>query len=87
MIIISDFFLWRGLSFILLFIGFIIIFPLVALIDILVNEFRGNNKLMWLLLVIFIPIMESILYFLIGRQHRYRRRRPYEERFEYRHKR
>jgi hypothetical protein len=39
---------------------------IVALIDILRSEFTGNNKLVWLLVVIFFPLIGSILYFLLG---------------------
>jgi len=87
MTVISEFFLWGGIPLILIFIGFIIIIPLVALIDILISEFHGNNKLIWVLLVVFLPIMGSVLYFLIGRQQKYKRRRPFEERYEYRDRR
>ena len=37
-----------------------------ALIDILRNEFTGTNKLIWLLLVIFLPLLGVICYFFIG---------------------
>ena len=37
-----------------------------ALIDILKNEFTGMNKLIWLLLVIFLPLLGSICYYFIG---------------------
>ncbi|HEY2720685.1 MAG TPA: PLDc N-terminal domain-containing protein [Chitinophagaceae bacterium] len=40
---------------------------IVALVDILKNEFRGNDKIVWVIVVIFFPILGSILYFLIGR--------------------
>jgi hypothetical protein len=39
---------------------------IVALIDILRSEFTGNNKLVWLLVVIFFPLIGSILYFVLG---------------------
>ncbi|MDD2501228.1 MAG: PLDc N-terminal domain-containing protein [Geobacter sp.] len=38
-----------------------------ALVDILKSEFTGNNKIVWLLLVIFIPLLGVILYWFIGR--------------------
>lgn len=44
------------------------IFWLWALIDILKNDFTGSNKLIWLLLVLFIPVLGFVLYFLIGRR-------------------
>ena len=37
-----------------------------ALIDILKNEFTGINKLIWLLLVIFLPLVGCICYYFIG---------------------
>lgn len=37
-----------------------------ALIDILKNEFIGPNKLIWLLLVIFLPLIGVICYYFIG---------------------
>lgn len=41
---------------------------LFALIDILSSSFRdGNTKLIWVIVVIFVPLVGSILYFIIGR--------------------
>ncbi len=37
-----------------------------ALVDILKNDFDGPNKLVWLLLVIFLPLIGSICYYFIG---------------------
>ena len=42
------------------------ILPIIAIIDILRSEFEGNNKLIWVLIVVFMHIIGSILYFLIG---------------------
>ena len=44
--------------------------PLIALIDILRNEFTGNNKLIWVLVVFFFNFFGVILYFFIGRNQR-----------------
>ena len=41
-----------------------------ALIDILKNEFTGLNKLIWLLLVIFLPLIGVICYYFIGMKQR-----------------
>jgi len=49
--------------FLLGFIPFII-----AFIDILKNEFEGYNKLIWLLAVLFAPLIGSIAYFIIGKK-------------------
>ncbi len=54
------------------FVEFIILFcffgfNLLALIDILKSEFSGNNKLIWVIVSIFIPFIGAILYLFIGR--------------------
>lgn len=44
------------------------IFWIIALIDILKSDFRDTNgKIIWALVVIFLPVVGSILYFLIGK--------------------
>jgi len=50
--------------------GFGIILPIIALIDILRNNFKGNDKIVWVLVVIFFNFFGSILYFIIGRKQR-----------------
>jgi len=53
---------------ILFLLGFI---PFIfAFIDILKNEFEGYNKLIWLLAVLFAPLIGSIAYFIIGKNQR-----------------
>ncbi len=63
-----DFF--SGLFGFLFFILFIVPFVLWiwALVDILKSEFTGYNKIIWLLLVIFLPLLGLILYYFIGRK-------------------
>jgi cell division protein FtsX len=39
-----------------------------ALIDILKNEFTCNNKLIWLVLVVILPVLGVVLYYFIGRE-------------------
>jgi hypothetical protein len=41
---------------------------IIALIDILKSEFNGNNKIVWLIVVLFTNFFGAILYFLIGRE-------------------
>jgi hypothetical protein len=53
---------------ILFLIGFIPF--IIAFIDILKNEFTGYNKLIWLLAVLFAPLIGSIAYFIIGKKQR-----------------
>lgn len=59
-----------GILTILLFVLFIILLPIFALISVLMNEFQGNDKIMWVLIIIFLPFLGSLLYFLIGRGRR-----------------
>jgi hypothetical protein len=40
---------------------------IIALIDILKSEFKGNNKIVWLLVVLLCNFFGAVLYFLIGR--------------------
>lgn len=48
---------------------FLFIIPtIVALIDIVRNEFTGNNKIVWLLVVLLGNIFGTLLYFIIGRK-------------------
>jgi Phospholipase_D-nuclease N-terminal len=39
---------------------------LICFVDILRNEFTGNNKIVWFLVVFFLPVIGPILYFFIG---------------------
>ena len=41
---------------------------ILALLDILRSEFTGYNKLVWLLAVIFFPLIGSLAYFVFGRK-------------------
>ncbi|NOR74889.1 MAG: hypothetical protein GQ525_07000 [Draconibacterium sp.] len=36
--------------------------------DILRNEFKGNNKIIWVLVVLFLWFFGAIFYYLIGRK-------------------
>jgi len=52
--------------------GMMLLLPLIALISILRNSFEGNDKLIWVLVVLLLPVLGPILYFLIGRNKRIR---------------
>lgn len=41
---------------------------IIALVDILRSKFNGDNKIVWLLVVLFTNFFGAILYFLIGRK-------------------
>ena len=45
-----------------------IIPTIIALIDIVRNEFSGNNKIVWLLVVLFGSFLGAFLYFMMGRK-------------------
>jgi len=47
----------------LIFLPFIL-----AFIDILRSDFSGNNKIVWLLAVIFVPFIGAVAYLIIGRK-------------------
>ncbi|HJS01475.1 MAG TPA: PLDc N-terminal domain-containing protein, partial [Flavobacterium sp.] len=53
------------LIFIFLFIG--VLPTILALVDVLKSEFKGNNKLVWVIVVLFGNFLGAVLYFLIGR--------------------
>jgi hypothetical protein len=53
---------------ILMFILICILPTIIALIDIVRNEFTGNNKIVWLLVVLFGNFLGAVLYFIIGRK-------------------
>jgi len=48
----------------------IFLFWLIALIDILKNEFTDSNKLIWVLVVTFIPFIGPLLYYFMGDDHK-----------------
>ena len=60
-----------GLLFWTFFSIFILVLPVVALISLLRSTFKDTTtKLIWVLVILFMPILGSILYFLIGRKQR-----------------
>jgi phospholipase D-like protein len=58
---------WQ-IALILIILLFVLILPIAALIDILKNKFEGNNKLIWILLIIFLGLIGVLLYYFIGRK-------------------
>lgn len=55
-----------GLLTIFLVIFLVFLFPLIALISILSNSFEGNDKLVWVVIVLLLPFLGAFLYFVIG---------------------
>nr|WP_283642939.1 PLD nuclease N-terminal domain-containing protein [Croceibacter atlanticus] len=39
-----------------------------SLVDILKHEFRGNNKIVWIIVVLMLPLLGVFLYFLLGKK-------------------
>ena len=59
-----------GIIITLLVVLFIFLIPLLALISALMSDFPGNEKILWVLIILFLPFLGSVLYFLIGRNKR-----------------
>lgn len=56
---------------ILIFVTLILLlFPIIALISIVKNEFKNNDKIMWVVIVLLVPFFGTILYFIFGRPKR-----------------
>jgi len=50
------------------------IIVVIALVDIIRNEFnQSRNKLVWIIVVILLPIIGSVLYYFIGRKQKIER--------------
>jgi len=52
----------------------VLILWILALVSVLRNDFEGTEKLIWVLVIIFVPFLGSILYFAIGRSKRIKTR-------------
>jgi len=39
-----------------------------SLVDILRHEFRGNNKIVWIIVVLMLPLLGVFLYFFLGKK-------------------
>lgn len=57
--------------FILLVLGILFLLPLIALVDVIRSDFRGSNdKLIWVIVILFLNIIGALLYLIIGRNQR-----------------
>lgn len=61
---------------VLIFVLFLLVLPLIALVDILKSTFKGNDKLIWVIVVIFLLPIGAILYFLIGQKQKINDTKP-----------
>lgn len=59
-----------GLILWMIIVLFIAILPIICLVSILKNEFKNNDKVIWLVVVVLIPFIGSVLYLFIGRKQR-----------------
>jgi len=58
--------IWQTL--LLIIIAVLTILPVIAIIDIAKGEFKGgNDKLIWILVVLFLNPLGTLIYFLIGK--------------------
>lgn len=48
----------------------IFILPIIALFDLLKQEYKGRTRLLWLLIIVFLPIFGSILYLLMAKKYK-----------------
>lgn len=62
-----------GIIGLIILVIFFLLLPLIALVDVLMNEFTGSNKIIWLLLILFLPFLGAFLYFLVGTRQKIRR--------------
>jgi hypothetical protein len=47
----------------------VLVLDIIAIIDILGGSGSAQHKLLWFLVVFFLPVLGMILYFLIGKNH------------------
>jgi hypothetical protein len=57
-------------SFVMIFVIFTFVLYIYILIDILKHEFTGYNKIIWILVLIFFPVLGALLYLVFGRSQR-----------------
>jgi hypothetical protein len=57
---------WQIIILTFVFLG--IIPTIIALVDILKSKFNENDKIVWVLVVLFFNLIGAILYFIIGRK-------------------
>lgn len=46
----------------------VIVLDIIAIIDIVKSSFETGKKLLWILLVVLLPLVGMILYFLVGKK-------------------
>jgi len=61
-----------GILFAIFFFLLVSFLWIIALVDIVRSEFQGNDKVVWVIVVIFFPFLGSILYFIFGKSRKIR---------------
>ena len=61
-------YVFEELIFILLISFAVIALWIIVITDVLVNKFKGKNKVLWILIILFLPVLGAILYLTIGRK-------------------
>ncbi|MBL7471205.1 PLDc N-terminal domain-containing protein [Robertkochia sediminum] len=59
---------WPQIISIFIFLSLFVVLPILALVDLLKKDFEGNNKLLWVIVIVFLNVIGSFLYFTIGRK-------------------
>ncbi len=54
----------------ILIILFVLLLPVIAIIDIVVRHFPLAEKVIWTIIVLLVPILGSILYFVVSRRNK-----------------
>ncbi|WP_299528312.1 PLD nuclease N-terminal domain-containing protein [uncultured Lutibacter sp.] len=62
--------IWQIVIILLAIIG--IVLTISALVNILKSEFKGNDKIVWVLVVLFFNLVGAILYFTIAKNKKYK---------------
>lgn len=52
---------------VIIVIGGLFVLPIICIGDIARNNFSKNNKIIWILVVIFLPLIGCIMYYFVGR--------------------
>lgn len=61
----------QEILFILIVLGVVFLLPLIALVDVIRSDFRGSNdKLIWVIVILFLNVIGALLYLIIGRNQR-----------------
>ena len=61
----------QELLFILLVLGVLFLLPIIALVDVIRSDFRGSNdKLIWVIVILFLNVIGALLYLVMGRKQR-----------------